>query len=95
LDSEFGPEETVDLFVEINSENPGRVDFYLSVIRVKDEHIFKSYEMSALLEKGLNPIMMSIPLKDFFYGDYILQVLAIERGSGQYSLVRLPFQVIP
>ncbi len=95
LDSEFGPEETVDLFVEINSENPGRVDFYLSVIRVKDEHIFKSYEMSAFLEKGANPIMMSIPLKDFFYGDYILQVLAIERGSGQYSLVRLPFQVIP
>jgi len=95
LDSEFGAEETIDLFVEMNSDNPGRADFYLNVIRVKDERVFKSYEMSAPLDRGSNPIMMNIPLKDFFYGDYILQVLAIERRSGQYSLVRLPFQVIP
>jgi|GEM_PF-2943821 len=95
LDSEFGTEEAIDLFVEMSSDNPGRADFYLTVIRIKDEQVFKSYEMSAFLERGSNPIMMSVPLKDFFFGDYILQVLAIERENGQYSLVRLPFQVVP
>lgn len=94
LDPEFGTEETLDLYLEMTSENSRGVDFYLSVIRVENKQVCKSYEMSAPLRTGSTSFLMNIPLKDFFYGDYILQVIAVERGSTRYSLVRLPFKVV-
>lgn len=93
MDDEFKPEENLSLYFEVNSEDEKGVDLYFKII-TEDERVFKTYRMSPPLRRKITPLLISIPLKDFPYGRYVLQMIAIEQKMRTYSIARIDFSVI-
>jgi hypothetical protein len=50
--------------------------------------------MSSPLKTETNSFLISIPLNDFPFGEYILQITAIERGKRKHHIARKDFKVV-
>lgn len=93
LDEEFKPEENLDFYFEVSGEDKKGIDFYLNIITAENQ-LFKTYQMSAPLKEKSNPFLISIPLRDYPPGQYILQITAVPRENRKYSISRKNFKVI-
>lgn len=92
LDNEFKPDENLSLYFEMNSKDEEGIDLYFQIMR--NEQLFKTYKMSSPLKTEINPFLINIPLNDFPFGEYILQITAIERGKRKHYIARKDFKVV-